>query len=258
MPLPINEIKQLLDQKADQYNDPSFIGDDPICVPHMFSRKEDIEIAGFLAASIAWGQRPVIIRNAKLLMEWMDDSPYDYIMNAGEEEMKHFSSFTHRTFNGTDFRYFLRALKRLYTLHGGLEGAFSRQWQLSGNDAGTAISGFRRVFFEGADPGRTSKHVADPLAGSSAKRINMFLRWMVRKDSRGVDFGIWKNIRPGSLCCPLDVHTGSVARALGILRRKANDWKAVQELTASLRLFDPGDPVKYDFALFGLGMYENF
>ena len=250
------EIRELLNEKAEQYNQPDFIREDPISIPHTYSAKEDIEISGFLSATIAWGQRPVIIRNAKILAKWMDHSPYEFIMNSTEADIQHFSKFKHRTFNGVDCMYFIRSLQDIYKNHGGLENVFTQSWSDHKEDAGAAIHAFRDVFFSHTPPGRTKKHVADPLNGSSAKRINMFLRWMVRNDDHGVDFGLWKDISPSSLCCPLDVHTGNVARGLGIINRNANDWKAVVELTDFLKTLDPHDPAKYDFALFGLGMYE--
>lgn len=255
--LPFDDIKQLLNEKADQYNRPAFIEDDPISIPHLFNKKEDIEISGFLAAAIAWGQRPVIIRNARLLMEWMDFAPYDFIINATEKDLAHFNKFKHRTFNGVDCIYFLKGLKVIYQNHDGMEAVFTQAWVDSGGDMGEAISLFRSIFFEYSEPGRSSKHFANPSSGSSAKRLNMFLRWMVRKDDKGVDFGLWENISPSVLCCPLDVHTGNVSRGLGILHRNANDWKAVMELTTFLKSLDPADPVRYDYALFGLGMYEG-
>ncbi|MDT8392986.1 MAG: TIGR02757 family protein [Bacteroidales bacterium] len=258
MDISAEAIADLLNTKAAWYNKYWFIEDDPICIPHRFSLKEDREIAGFLAATIAWGQRPVIIRNATLLMQWMDFRPYDFIMNAGADEISYFDRFKHRTFNGEDCIYFIRELQRLYREEGGLEKIFTSGFNLNGGDAGLAISSFRNHFFSSRAPGRTHKHVSDPASGSAAKRINMFLRWMVRKDTNGVDFGLWDGIAPSQLCCPLDVHTASVARQLGILRRNANDWRSVMELTTYLRTLDPADPVKYDFALFGLGMYENF
>jgi uncharacterized protein (TIGR02757 family) len=251
-------IVDLLNIKAGYYNRHWFIDEDPVSIPHRFSSKEDREIAGFLAATIAWGQRPVIIRNAELLLEWMDNSPHDFIMNASPVETRHFLQFRHRTFNGHDCRYFIGALQALYLERGGLEEVFTRHWKSFKGDAALAISAFRSEFFSFKDPGRTAKHVSNPASGSSAKRINLFLRWMVRKDENGVDFGIWKGIPMSELCCPLDVHTGDVARMLGILKRKANDWKAVEELTAYLQQLDPADPVKYDYALFGLGLYEKF
>ena len=251
------DIDQLLNEKADQYNKPSFIEDDPISIPHNFNQKEDIEIAGFLSAIIAWGQRPVIIRNALKLMECMDFAPYDFILNANDSDLSQFANFKHRTFNGADCNYIIKSLQNLYTIHGGMEAVFTKAWETSGGDAGIAISKFRDVLFSIEPPGRTSKHIANPASGSAAKRINMFLRWMVRNDDRRVDFGLWKGISASELCCPLDVHTGNVARGLGILARNANDWKAVIELTSYLKTLDPLDPVKYDFALFGMGMYEG-
>ena len=251
------EIKDLLNEKSEQYNQPDFIHDDPISIPHMFSGREDMEISGFLSATIAWGQRPVIIRNAITLVKWMDYSPYEFIMNSTAADIEHFKGFKHRTFNGDDCVYFIRSLQNIYKHHGGLENVFTQAYLNNAEDIGSAIHAFRDVFFSHAPPGRTKKHVADPLNGSSAKRINMFLRWMVRNDDHGVDFGLWNDISPASLCCPLDVHTGNVARGLGIIKRNANDWKAVVELTNFLKTLDPRDPAKYDFALFGLGMYES-
>jgi uncharacterized protein (TIGR02757 family) len=255
--LSFNDMKEFLDEKALKYNTPSFIQADPVSVPHKYERKEDIEIAGFLAAAISWGQRCTILANAAKLMEWMDHSPYEFIVAAGNEEYRPFRNFVHRTFNGDDCIFFLQALKNIYLKHGGPENVFSAGVNQTGNVM-DAISYFRAVFFEIPHPGRTMKHIADPSGNASAKRLNMFLRWMVRKDKRGVDFGIWNSISPSLLMCPLDVHTGNVARKLGLLERRQNDRKSVEELTAKLRLFDPEDPVKYDFALFGLGIYEGF
>ncbi|MEW6467598.1 MAG: TIGR02757 family protein [Bacteroidota bacterium] len=246
-----DELKDFLEEKFRHYHQPAFIGHDPVSIPHRFSRKEDIEIAGFLAASIAWGQRPVIIRNATRLLELMEHAPYDFIMNAGPADLRPFERFIHRTFNGTDCVYFLRALKSIYR-KGGLEKAFE------GSSARDRIIRFRKRFFSLKHAARTRKHVSDPAANSSAKRLNMFLRWMVRSRKGGVDFGLWKDISPSELMCPLDVHSGNVARKLGLLNRKQNDWRAVEELTVRLREFDPADPVKYDFALFGLGAFEKF
>jgi len=251
------DIKDFLDQKADQFNRPDFIELDPVSIPHMFSKKEDIEIAGFLAATIAWGQRSVILRNARQLLTLMDDDPHQFILDFKAGDLKRFQKFIHRTFNATDLTYFLNALKRLYKNHGGLEAAFSKtsveEFQIR-----ERIMQSRELFFRGKTPGRTAKHYPDTEAGSAAKRVNMFLRWMVRSDSNGVDFGIWKNISPSILICPLDVHSGRVARKLGLLTRKQNDWKAAEELTAALRKLDSHDPVRYDFALFGLGVMESF
>ncbi len=252
-----DNLKEMLDEKADWYNTVAFIEDDPVSIPHMFGLKEDREIAGLFSATIAWGQRATIIRNATRLMQLMDHAPFDFVMHAAESELRALEGFTHRTFNGQDARYFVLALRRLYAGHGGLEKVISGFWKDHHGDAGRALSSFRALFFSAGEPGRTTKHVADPLRGSSAKRLNMFLRWMVRSDDRGVDFGLWKDIPMSQLCCPLDVHTGRIARALGMLRRHSNDWSAVLELTALLREFDPDDPVRYDFALFGMGMYED-
>lgn len=253
MGLEINEIKDLLEYKYLLYNRNEFIEDDPVSVPHRFCRKEDIEIAGFLAAAIAWGQRKTILRNANQLLDLMDNSPYEFIIGSGIEDLKLFENFVHRTFNGTDCIFFIQSLKNIYQNHGGLENAFS-----TAHDIKTSISSFKRLFFSIPFPDRTLKHIADPASGSSAKRINMFLRWMVRKDQQGVDFGIWDSILPAQLYCPLDLHTGNVARKLGLITRKQNDWQSLEELMTHLRAFDPQDPVKYDYALFGLGIYEKF
>lgn len=247
------DIKDFLEYKYEFYNRPEFIEGDPVSIPHLFSRKEDIEIAGFLTAMISWGQRTTIVNNAQRLLTLMDYSPYDFIMNAGKKELSHFKDFKHRTFNGTDCIFFIHTLNNVYKNYGGLEKAFTGT-----SDIKTAIIEFRKIFFSIPYPARTVKHIADPASGSSAKRINMFLRWMVRNDDRGVDFGIWKSVSPAQLYCPLDVHTGNVARKLGLISRKQNDWKALEELMLHLRFFDPQDPVKYDFALFGLGIFEGF
>ena len=249
-------IKELLDAKWETYEVHDFVKDDPIRIPEQFSRKEDKEISGFLAATIAWGQRPTILKNAQSLAERMDHSPYEFIMEAGQKEFKALKGFVHRTFNEVDLFYFVEALQRLYKEGEGLEAAFAEGYQNTGSMKG-AIGHFRSKFFELGPPGRTSKHVSDPERGSSAKRINMFLRWMVRSSERGVDFGIWKSIPASALMLPLDTHTGNIARKLGILERKQNDWKAVEEVMEELRKMDPNDPVKYDFALFGMGVYEK-
>jgi uncharacterized protein (TIGR02757 family) len=247
------ELKDFLEEKHDQFNRPGFIGPDPVSIPHQFTLKEDIEISGLLAATIAWGQRVTIISNANKMMKLMGSSPYDFTMSASAKDLKRFSTFVHRTFNGTDAVCFILALRNIYKHHKGLEGAFNRK------DCKEAIVQFRELFFSIDHPMRTEKHVSNPDANSSAKRLCMYLRWMVRNDNRGVDFGIWNNqLKPAALMCPLDVHTGNVGRKLGLLKRTQSDWKAVEELTASLRKFDPVDPVKYDFALFGLGVFEKF
>jgi uncharacterized protein (TIGR02757 family) len=252
-----NDLHAFLEEKHDLYNRLSFIENDPVLIPHLFSTREDIEVSGFLAATIAWGQRSTIIRNARSLMERMDNSPYDFLMNAEEQDLEPLRTFVHRTFNSTDLIYFLSALKMIYTVYGGPEKVFAYTAD-EDLDLGEAIGNFRKVFFSLDHPSRTGKHVSNPTEGSSAKRICMFLRWMVRKDKRGVDFGIWTKIRPPQLKIPLDVHSGRVARKLGLLKRTQNDWKAVNELTDRLLQLDPADPVKYDFALFGLGVNEKF
>ncbi|MEP7168972.1 MAG: TIGR02757 family protein [Bacteroidota bacterium] len=252
------DIKTFLEEKADLYNRPEFIIVDPISIPHQFTKKEDIEISGFLTATIAWGQRVTILKNANKLMEMIDYAPHKFILYHSDSDLKPFSKFIHRTFNGVDCIYFIQSLKNIYYHHRGLESVFSLPFVKPGADLGIAINYFRKIFLELDHPKRTEKHIADPLANSSAKRICMFLRWMVRKDKRRVDFGIWKNIKMSQLACPLDLHSARVARSLGLLQRKQNDWKAVMELTNKLQQLDPVDPVKYDFALFGLGINEKF
>ena len=255
MKLSKQELFEFLELKHDKYNHPSFIESDPISVPHQFSRKEDIEIAGFLTATISWGSRKSIISNARKLMHLMDDDPHCFILEASENDLVTFRKFVHRTFNGEDCIFFLQSLKNLYTKNESMEMLF-----LPANNAGMrqAIWQFREAFLLTPHLKRAEKHISDPLSGSSAKRINMFLRWMVRNDSHGVDFGLWKRIDPSTLICPLDIHVGRVARKLNLLTRKSNDWKTAEELTSNLRKFDPTDPVKYDFALFGLGIFEDF
>lgn len=251
-----SQLKDFLDSKVQLYNNTKFIQSDPIQIPHQFSKKEDIEIAGFLTATIAWGNRKSIINNANSLMERMDKSPYDYVLQHTENDLKRLNGFVHRTFNEIDAKQFVRSLKHIYTVHNGLENVFAEH--IENNAVQFAISKFKQSFFEINHLPRTQKHVSDPLKGSAAKRINMFLRWMVRNDKAGVDFGIWKRMTPSQLSCPLDVHSGNVARKLGLLKRKQNDAKALIELDNSLRSLDPEDPVKYDFALFGLGVFEGF
>lgn len=250
------DIKEFLDEKVLQYNSPAFIESDPVSIPHCFERKEDIELSGFLTATIAWGNRTMILKNAGILMELLDNAPYDFVLNHHDSDLRHFRGFVHRTFNETDLVYFIESLKNIYLQHGGLEPLFSSH--CSETSTQPAIQEFRNLFFSMPYNPRTGKHVASPADGSAAKRINMFLRWMVRNDKRGVDFGIWKQIRPSQLSCPLDLHSGNVARKLGLLTRKQNDAKALYELDSGLRLMDPDDPVKYDFALFGLGVFDRF
>jgi uncharacterized protein (TIGR02757 family) len=252
-----NDLKEFLDEKYDLYNRESFIETDPIQIPKSFSNKEDIEIAGFLSASIAWGQRPTIIKNGKWLMERMEQQPYEFLMNASNKEFATFTEFKHRTFNGEDCIFFLRSLQNIYKNHGGLEAVFENGLKQDGDIKG-GLAYFREVFFKVDHLDRSQKHVSNVLKKSSAKRLNMFLRWMVRNDQRGVDFGIWNTIPSKVLHLPLDVHTGNVGRKLDLLKRKQNDWIAVEEITNSLRRFDSEDPVKYDFALFGLGAFEKF
>jgi uncharacterized protein (TIGR02757 family) len=249
------QVKNLLDQKYRDYCREDFIPGDPVSIPHLFDRKEDIEIAGLLTATISWGQRGTILQNARQLMNFMDYSPYEFIMGSEEIDFKELKTFRHRTFNGTDCLFFINSIRNIYLHHGGLEEVFR-----SGNneDIKASIVNFRNTFLSIPYPLRTAKHVADPSAGASAKRLNMFLRWMVRKEDEGVDFGLWKSVSPANLYCPLDIHTGNVARKLGLISRKQNDWKALEELMVHLRAFDPEDPVKYDFALFGLGIFEKF
>ena len=245
-------LKTLLDEAYDRFARPRFIQDDPIQVPRAFSRREDAEVIGFLTATIAWGQRKTIIANAWKLARLMEERPFDFVMNADAADLKHVSGFVHRTFNGEDLRHFVRGLRHVYANHGGIEQAFLDHDAIG--DMGLAIARYKQRFFEPGHQPRTRKHVADPSKGSNAKRINMYLRWMVRPDDRGVDLGLWKRMKPSDLMVPLDVHTGRVARELGLLTRGQDDWKAVEELTAALREFDRSDPVKYDIALFGLGV----
>ena len=255
--LPPAELKSFLDEKAALYEQPEFIKEDPIQVPHAFSKKEDIEIIGLLTATIAWGQRTTIIKNAFRIADLMDSAPYDFVMNASDGGLDAVKGSIHRTFNSNDLDFFVKALSSIYQDHGGLETVFTRCFKEHQSAAG-AISAFRKIFLETKHEKRSEKHMADPIRGSSAKRINMFLRWMVRANNKGVDFGLWNKIDPSLLSIPLDVHTGNVARRLGLLERKQNDQKAVAELDAKLRALEPIDPVKYDFALFGLGIYEKF
>jgi uncharacterized protein (TIGR02757 family) len=250
------EIKDFLDIKYLEFNRPDFIESDPISIPHLFTKKEDREIAGFLAATIAWGQRKSILHNANKLMHLMDFSPHDFVLNYQEE--KHFTeqlkAFVHRTFNGLDLNQFILSLKHVYKNLGGLEQIFA----VNGNekDVYPAIIRARKSFFEIPHLQRTEKHFSNPETGSAAKRISMFLRWMVRQGP--VDFNLWKNINPSQLICPLDVHSGNVARKLGLLSRKQNDRLAAEELTQNLKQLCPNDPIKYDLALFGLGVFEKF
>lgn len=253
MALAAGDLKHLLDELADRYNCQDFIANDPVLIPHRFTRKEDIEISGFLAALIAWGSRSAIIKSASYLMELMDEAPYDFIINHDQEDLKRFNRFVYRTMQPPDIIFLITALKQVYTKHGSLEELFSKGLQSDSPDVYPAISFARGELLKAPHSARSVKHLANPECNSAAKRINLFLRWMVRVDDRKVDFGLWKSIRPDQLICPLDIHTGNAARALGITSRNANDRKTAEEITARLREFDPADPVKYDFALFGFG-----
>ncbi len=251
-----SDLQSFLDEKVELYNNPSFIESDPVQIPHLFSQKEDIEIAGFLTATIAWGNRKMIIQNAHKMMALMGNAPFDFVMSHSENDLERLEDFVHRTFNGIDFVTFIKGLKHIYLQHGGLESVFTKYQQK--DSLQQSIHEFKKVFFEIQHQIRTQKHISDPLHNSAAKRLNMYFRWMVRQDNKGVDLGIWKNISPSLLSCPLDVHSGNVARKVGLLTRKQNDAKAVAELDHNLRILDPVDPVKYDFALFGLGVFEGF
>jgi uncharacterized protein (TIGR02757 family) len=249
-------LKEFLDEKVVQYNSPAFIELDPVQIPHSYTRKEDIEISGFLSAVISWGNRASILKNAKRMLAFMGNSPYDFILNHNESQLKKMDGFVHRTFNSDDLLSFVEGLNHLYKKKDGLEGIFVR-YQTS-ESLQPAIHELKREFFTLPHLERSRKHLPDPMSGSAAKRMNMFLRWMIRKDDKGVDFGLWKLIPPSILSCPLDVHSGNVARKLGLLTRRQNDAKAVTELDTRLREMDSGDPVRYDFALFGLGVFEGF
>ncbi len=248
-------LKPFLDEQAEYFENRTFIDLDPISIPHRFSEKKDIEIAGFLTATIAWGNRKSIITNANSLIERMDDAPFQFIKDHSVKDLKRFDGFVHRTFNEQDVKCFLTALKHIYDQFDDMEAAFSHHFD--GADIRTAIVGFRDLFFSIPHESRTQKHVSNPVTGSSAKRLNMFLRWMVRDSAKGVDFGIWKSFQPSQLYIPLDVHTGNISRELKLLKRKQNDWTALEELMNHLRQMDPVDPVKYDFALFGIGVTAN-
>ena len=249
------ELKKFLDRKVDEYDQPFFIKDDPISVPHLFSKKQDIEIAGFFAAIFAWGNRTTIIQKSKEIMQLMGMQPHAFCTQHDEKDLERFFSFRHRTFNTTDLLYFIEFFKWHYKRSDSLETAFTRH----GHSIEQMLTGFHHYFFSLEDaPARTKKHIATPEKHSTCKRLNMFLRWMVRQDDNKVDFGIWKNISPVQLICPIDLHVARVARHFGLLKRKQTDWTAAMELTAYLRTLDKNDPVKYDFALFALGIMEKF
>lgn len=253
-----NDLKKYLGQKVDLYNQPSFIKDDPISIPHLFTKKQDIEIAGFFAAIFSWGNRTTIINKSKELMQLMDQAPYEFCMNRDQAKLKRLLAFKHRTFNATDLLYFIEFLNFHYSCNESLESAFTKGMNKKDETIENGLAGFYHYFFSLPDiPERTRKHIASPEKNSSCKRLNMFLRWMVRCDDKGVDFGIWKNIAPSQLICPVDVHVARVATALKLIQRQAVDWQTALELTAFLRTLDKADPVKYDFALFGTGVMEN-
>lgn len=252
------QLQDYFNECAEQFNDPSFIKDDPIQIPHRFTRLQDIEIMGFWSSMLAWGQRKTIINKSNELIDLMDGAPYDFVKNHQEKDRKKFLNFKHRTFQATDTLYFLEFFQWYYNQYESLETAFSQHLSPDATTVETALVGFHNLFFslENA-PHRTKKHVATPIRKSTCKRLNMFLRWMVRKDDKGVDLGLWKVIKPAQLLMPLDVHVDRVARHYGLIERKQNDWKTVLELTQNLRTLDPYDPVKYDFALFGIGILKK-
>ncbi len=250
------DIYEILNNKVKQYNTYEFIETDPISIPHMFTKKEDIEISGFLTAIISWGRRTAILKSARQLMALMDDSPYDFLISASDKELKRFSTFVYRTFNSDDCLFIISALRNIYLSSETLEMIANQSFKYNGRII-DVITGIRNAMLHTPHLKRSEKHLANPLTGSAAKRINMYLRWMIRKDNCGVDFGLWNSIPQSKLICPLDVHSGNVARKLGLLLRKQNDWKAAEELTSVLRTFDEDDPVKYDFALFGMGVFEG-
>lgn len=251
-----SQLKKLLDDKVALYNRPGFIANDPVCIPHAFSGKQDIEISGLFAATLAWGNRTTIINNCRRLMQWMDNAPHDFLLHHTDGDLKPFLGFVHRTFNATDLLYFIEVLTRHYKEHSSLEDAFVPGKKYTGLTIEEALIHYNKWFFSGEYPERTRKHVATPLRNSACKRLNMYLRWMVRND-KSVDFGLWKKIKPAQLICPLDVHVARVSARLGLLGNDKADWKNALQLTARLREFNPADPAIYDFALFGLGAEER-
>ena len=251
-------LKDILDRKVAEYNRPSFIKDDPVSIPHLFSKQQDIEIAGFFAAIFSWGNRTTIINKSRELLQLMDNAPHEFCMNAGPGGLKKLLGFKHRTFNATDLLYFVEFFRYHYSIHDTLETAFTSWMDKKDESVENGLNGFYNYFFSLPDvPLRTMKHIASPEKNSSCKRLNMFLRWMVRRDNKGVDFGIWNNISPSQLLCPLDVHVARVAKQFNLLQRNQSDWKATVELTEHLRTLDKSDPVKYDFALFGMGIADG-
>ncbi len=251
-----SEMREFLEEKHSSFNNSSFISNDPVSIPHRYTDRRDIEISGFLTATIAWGRRDLIISSAARLMEMMGNNPYEFLMEADEKHLERFNRFYYRTFNGADCTYFLASLRNIYTNYSSLEDILTETIS-NGSSLKDALIHFRNRFFSLDHNKRTLKHFTNVGAGSAGKRLNMFLRWMVRNDNRGVDFGLWNKIDPSELFMPLDIHSGNSARRLGLLKRKANDWKAVEEVTSILKTFDSSDPVKYDFALFGIGVNEK-
>lgn len=249
------DLRSFLDEKYNLYCRLEFIADDPIQIPHRFTKLQDVEIAGLIAAMFAWGQRKTIINKATQFIRFLDDDPFDFVQNAKPSDLKPLEKFVHRTFNGQDAVGLIIALQNVYRKHKSLESLFI---SAEGKNMKAGLTNFRTILLENGLESRTKRHLPNPEEGSAAKRLNMYLRWMVRNDGRGVDFGVWKNIKTSQLSCPLDVHTGRVARSLGLLLRPQSDWRAVEELDANLRKLDAIDPVKYDFSLFGLGVYEGF
>jgi len=257
--MPVKDLYRFLNSKVDEYNQPFFIATDPVSIPHRFRQKQDIEIAGLFSAVFAWGIRTTIINKTADLLARMDNAPYEFVVRHQEQDLKKLLDFKHRTFNDTDLLYFISFLHFHYRHNESLQSAFSNTLNPSDLTIENALIGFHDYFFSLEHvPARTRKHIANPLNGSTCKRLNMFLRWMVRSDEKGVDFGIWKDIKPSQLVCPIDLHVARVARRFDLLHREQTDWLAALELTASLRELDPEDPVKYDFALFGLGVMEKF
>lgn len=256
-------LEEFLNKKVDEFNQPFFIENDPVCIPHLFSKKQDIEISGFFAAIFAWGNRATIIQKTKELMQRMEMSPYEFCKNYDEKDVKRLKGFKHRTFNEDDLFYFVEFFHRHYQMSETLETAFVNNEKDAstpgGGLVGAALIGFKKYFFSFEHLKRTEKHISSPLQKSTCKRLNMFLRWMVRHDKAGVDLGIWsKKISPSQLICPIDVHVARVARKFGLLQRKQTDWQAAVELTENLKKLDANDPVRYDFALFGMGALEKY
>lgn len=251
-------LKKLLDNKAAFYDQPGFITGDPICIPHSFTRLQDVEISGLFAATLAWGNRTTIINNCRKLMQWMDNAPYDFVLHHRDTDLKPFLQFAHRTFNATDLLYFMEFLRYHYSTHSSLESAFVPGKKYEEQHVGPALIQYHNYFFSIEHPERTRKHVATPQRNSACKRLNMYLRWMVRKDKSGVDLGLWKKIKPHQLICPLDVHVARVAHRLELIDDNKADWKNALLLTERLKEMNPADPAWYDYALFGLGAEERY